>query len=339
MALYKDVTVSIDVLKPSGSVTSTNALLVVQKAGGFAYKEYTGDEAIEAIELDFAATTEVFKMASALLRQNNRPEKVAIVGYDGTSGSADAAAAVVKDNFNQDWYYVALDSADTAAQIALVQALDERDNKIAVLRVNDVADAQTLHAATIDRYYVLYTPETDEYIDAAFIGEYVADSAGSATAKFKQLEGITPVTLSFDEYNALEAANASSYVTKFGEPQTSGSKLGGGEFLDVVAGNDWMIAMLEQRVQFLYMKNRKISYEQAGANMIGAEVESVMKLGVENDIIAEDAEGNGMFNVIIPDVQAMSEADRASRKLRGVKFSYRLAGAIEEVDIKGQVSF
>lgn len=336
MALYKDVNVSIDVLKPSGAVTSTNVLLVVEKTGGFAYKEYSGDEALAAVELDFAATTETYKMAAALLRQANRPEKLAVVGYDDTNGSA---AAVVEANFNQDWYYVVLESAATADQIAVVQELDERDNKVAILRVNAVADAEALHAANTERYYVLYTPETDEYIDAAFAGEFASDPAGSSSAKFKQLEGITTVELSLADYNALEAVNASSYVTKFGEPQTTSSKLGGGEFLDVVAGNDWMIATLEQRVQSLYIKNRKISYEQSGANMIGAEVESVMKLGVENDIIAEDAEGNALYSVAIPDVQAMTEADRASRKLKGVKFSYRLAGAIEEVDIKGQVSF
>lgn len=73
--------------------------------------------------------------------------------------------------------------------------------------------------------------------------------------------------------------------------------------------------------------------------MIGAEVESVMKLGLDNGIIATDELGNGIYSVVIPDVQSMTEADRASRKLKGVKFSYRLAGAIEEVDIKGQVSF
>lgn len=336
MALYKDVSVSIDVLKPSGAVTSTNVLLVVEKTGGFAYKEHSGDDALASVELDFAATTEAYKMAAAVLRQNNRPEKIAIVGFDSVSGSA---ANVVEDNLNQDWYYVVLESADTADQIAVVQKLDALDNKVAVLRSNAVADAEALHAANIERYYVLYTPETVEYIDAAFVGQFAADPAGSATAKFKQLEGITPVEFSLADFNALEAVNASSYVTKFGEPQTTGSKLGGGEFLDVVAGNDWMIAMLEQRVQALYIKNRKISYTQAGANMIGAEVESVMKLGLDNGIIATDESGNGIYSVVIPDVQAMTEADRASRKLKGVKFSYRLAGAIEEVDIKGQVSF
>ncbi|QBL97917.1 hypothetical protein EauM23_00024 [Exiguobacterium phage vB_EauM-23] len=336
MGLFKDVNVDIDVLKPSGAVTSTNVLLVVEKVGGFAYKEYSGEDALLAIESDFAKTTNAYELANAVLKQKNRPEKVAIVGYDPTGGDV---ADVVEANFVADWYYVVLESADTADQIAVTQVLDDANNKIAVLRVNDVADAAVLEAAGIQRAYVLYTPVVDEFIDAAFVGEYAADEAGSATAKFKQLAGITPSELSIVDYNALQDVNASAYVKKFGEAQTTGSKLLGGDFLDVVAGNDWVIATLEQRVQAIYLKNRKVVYEQAGANLIGSEVEAVMKLAIDRDIIAEDLEGNGLFSVTIPNVQDMTEADRASRKLKGIKFAYQLAGAIEEVDIKGQVSF
>ena len=336
MGLIKDVNVNIDVLKPTGAVTSTNVLLVVEKTGGFAYKEYAGDDALDLVKVDFAETTDAYKMAQAVLTQDNRPEKVAIVGYDVTGTTAED---VIEANFNRDFYYVVLDSADTADQIPVVQLLDLKEKKVAVLRSNDIADVTALKAADIERYYVLYTPEVDEFIDAAFVGEFAADPAGSATAKFKQLKGITPVDITLADFTTLEAGNGSTFVVKFGEPQTTGSLLGDGEHLDVVAGNDWVIATLEERVQALYLKNRKINYIQGGANLIGSEVEATMKLAIDRDIIAEDAEGNGLFSVVIPDVQAMTEADRASRKLKGVKFSYRLAGAIEEVDIKGQVSF
>ncbi|MCY1690736.1 hypothetical protein OVA29_08710 [Exiguobacterium sp. SL14] len=82
--MAKDVTVTIDVLKPSGFTTETFPLIIGTKTGGFTYKEYEGDEALDLIKVDFAETTETYKLARAILQQGNRPEKVAIVGYDET---------------------------------------------------------------------------------------------------------------------------------------------------------------------------------------------------------------------------------------------------------------
>lgn len=334
--MAKDVNVTIDVLKPSGFTTETFPLIIGAKTGGFAYKVYEGDDALDLIKVDFAETTETYKLARAILQQNNRPEKIAIAGYDEAIGTPDVVFEEVK---NEAFYYVLTTSSDVEEQEALVEAIDLQGAKVAILRVSDIADLETLEASGVKRAYVLYTNDVTRYIDGEFVGEYASDPAGSATAKFKQFKDLTPVVVTPTELAQIHAANGSTYIEKFGEAQTSESKTIGGEHLDIVVGNDWIIANIEQRVQGVFLKNRKIAYEQKGANLIGTAVETVVLQGAGQDIVAEDAAGKPIYTVTIPDVDSMTEADRASRKLKGVKFTFRLAGAIQEADIKGQVNY
>ena len=334
--MAKDVNLTIDVLKPSGFTTETFPLIIGAKTGGFAYKVYEGDDALDLIKVDFAETTETYKLARAILQQNNRPEKVAIAGYDDTSGTPDVVFEELK---GEAFYYVLTTSADVEEQEALVEAIDLQGAKVAILRVNDIADLEALEASGVKRAYVLYTDDVTRYIDGEFIGEYAADPAGSATAKFKQFFDVRPVNVTPTEVARIHAANGSTYIEKFGEGQTSESKTIGGEHLDVIIGNDWVIANIEQRVQGLFLKNRKIAYEQSGANLVGTAVETVLLQGAKQDIVAEDIVGKPIYTVTIPNVDELTEAQRASRKLTGVKFTFRLAGAIQEANIKGQVNY
>lgn len=334
--MANDVNVTIDVLKPSGFTTETFPLIIGAKTGGFAYKVYEGDDALDLIKVDFAETTETYKLARAILQQDNRPEKVAIAGYDDTSGTPDVVFEELK---GEAFYYVLTTSADVEEQEALVEAIDLQGAKVAILRVNDIADLEALEASGVKRAYVLYTDDVTRYIDGEFIGEYAADPAGSATAKFKQFFDVRRVNVTPTEVARIHAANGSTYIEKFGEAQTSESKTIGGEHLDVIIGNDWVIANIEQRVQGLFLKNRKIPYEQGGANLVGTAVETVLLQGAKQDIVAEDTVGKPIYTVTIPEVDNMTEAQRASRKLTGVKFTFRLAGAIQSADIKGQVNY
>jgi len=334
--MAKDVNVTIDVLKPSGFTTDTFPLIIGAKAGGSAYKEYAGDDALDLIKVDYAETTEAYKLAKAVLEQGNRPDKVAIVGYDATTGSPAAAFETVKE---QAFYYVLTTTADVEDQEALVEAIDLQGAKVAILRANDIIDIEVLQESGVKRAYVLYTNDVTRYIDGEFVGEYASDPAGSATAKFKQFADLTPVSVTASELAQIHAANGATYIKKFGESQTSESKTIGGEHLDIIVGNDWIIANIEQRVQGVFLKNRKIAYEQKGANLVGTAVETVLLQGAGQDIVAEDAVGKPIYSVTIPDVDSITEAERASRKLKGVKFTFRLAGAIQEADIKGQVNY
>lgn len=334
--MAKDVNVTIDVRKPSGFTTDTFPLIIGAKAGGSAYKEYAGDDALDLIKVDYADTTEAYKLAKAVLEQENRPDKVAIVGYDATTGSPAAAFELVKE---QAFYYVLTTTADAEDQQALVEAIDLQGAKVAILRANDIADIETLQESGIKRAYVLYTDDVARYIDGEFVGTYASDPAGGSTAKFKQFKNLTPVEVTPTELAQIHAANGSTYIKKFGEAQTSESKTIGGEHLDIVVGNDWVIANIEQRVQGLFLKNKKIPYEQGGANLVGTAVETVLLQGAGQDIVAEDAAGKAIYTVTIPDVDSLTEADRASRKIKGIKFTFRLAGAIQEADIKGQVNY
>ena len=106
----------------------------------------------------------------------------------------------------------------------------------------------------------------------------------------------------------------------------------GGEWIDVVRGLAWLEARLEERIFAALVNNPKIPYTDAGMTILVAEVKAQL----------QEAEDRGVLDsgwaVTITAVADQATADRASRIVRGLDFTARLAGAVHTVNIAGTVS-
>jgi len=77
-----------------------------------------------------------------------------------------------------------------------------------------------------------------------------------------------------------------------------------------------------------------VPFTNAGIGVVEAEVNAVMRLCVNNTILAEDPAPV----VTVPLVSAVSTTDKSNRLLPDVTFTGTLAGAIHATEVSGTVS-
>ena len=107
-------------------------------------------------------------------------------------------------------------------------------------------------------------------------------------------------------------------------------------FVDVIRGRDW----LESNMQALVFgalvngaRNGKTPFTDAGIGTVEGQIRAALQQAEARLFL-----DRGSVSVSVPKVTEVPAADRASRKLTGISFSARLAGAVHAVNIKGTVT-
>ncbi|WP_313893857.1 DUF3383 family protein [Psychrobacillus sp.] len=332
----QDVTVIIDIKKPSALIGLGTPLILANKAGASTYKEYLD---LESIKTAFGDTSDAYKLAKKVFDQGDyRPQKVAIATYDlAASPTVIKAVDTLEEYFYNDWYFVMLDTGVVADYKAISDVVEEKALKIAAHVLSDPADLATLAAGKYDRTFVFEHNKPEELPHAAIIGRVGSRPVGSLTWKFKTLKFVTSRDLTATELNDIHTAGAIAYVTKAGIDQTSEGKMLSGEFIDVIHGKDWVKLNIEQQVQYLLSTNPKIPYTDSGIAQIEGAVRTVLEIAGQNGIIATDDAGQYLYTITAKGRNEVLASDRAGRKYNGLSFSFELAGAIHEAKINGEI--
>lgn len=151
---------------------------------------------------------------------------------------------------------------------------------------------------------------------------------------YKTLPGLVPDDLSTATLANLEAVEATCYVDLAGKSVTAGPwavKDCSGEWADVRHGIDWLTAEVRTRVLEQLIFAKKTPFTQAGIDSIEAAIRGALAAGAAN-VITND------YRVEMPKLSAISSADKAARRLPGVKFYATLQGAITSTVIRGLVT-
>lgn len=331
----QDVTVTIDIKKPSALIGLGTPLILVNKTGESTYKEYTN---LEVIKTALTESSNGYKLAKVIFDQGDaRPEKIAIATYDSSAGEPVTAVSVLEKYFYNDWYFVLLDTGEVADYKAISDAVEAKGLKVAAHVVDDATDLATLTTTKYDRTFIIEHDKAAELPHAALIGAVGSRPVGSVTWKFKTLKGVTPRDLTPVELSDIHTSGAIAYVTKAGIAQTSEGKMVSGEYIDVIHGKDWVKLNIEQRVQTLLSTNSKIPYTDSGIAQIESEVRTVFEIAGQNGIIATNDSGQYLYTITTKGRNEVSVEDRATRKYNGLSFNFELAGAIHEANIKGEI--
>jgi hypothetical protein len=244
---------------------------------------------------------------------------------------------------NDDWYFVTIDDS-SAANIAAVAAWTLTQKKIFFTATNASDElsgtgtvGSALKALSNDRAVVLYAPNASQYAGAAWVGVGAPQDPGSITWAFKSLAGVSPASLTSTQRSNLETDNINHYQTLAGLPVTRQGVTAQGEFIDIRHGIDALEARIQEDVFALLANAKKIPFTALGLDMIANAILGAMKAFEGSD----EQPGllvRGSSVVRMPDINAISDADKASRRLTGVKFSATLAGAVHYVSIVGTLS-
>ena len=346
--MSKDVVVVVT-LEDVPQTIDTLDILLISTAGEKAAKTYTD---LDEIKTDWTEASDMYKKAAALFNQGNAspaPEslirKVTIVGF-ATPESAEALVTAIKayQDINNDWYIFLTDQTDDEYLEALGEFAAASEPTEAELS-SGVEDHRKLYIAQTDsktysantaRTVVIYTENTDEHADAAWLGAVGPWYPQSVTWKFKMPAGISVPTLTASEITALESSSVNFVTSEYKKHYVKNGTCMDGEWIDAVLGADWIARTMREKLYDIFMTNINIPYEDSGFTTVAAGVFETLDEAAEYAIIAINPEsGAGIYNVTVPKRAEATDQQVASRQMPDIKWEAQLGGAVHGVKIKG----
>lgn len=294
---------------------------------------YTVCTGIDEVKKIFPEDTPIYKAAETVFMQNNAPAKVAVCG--STAKVTEALTA----EWDKDWRQLVVinngaENDDTFEAISnFVEAKKDKLYFAKISSIDEIKPELKTNERTIAFCYI----GTSEFPQAALVGATAGLDAGSFTYKNTILKGILPELLTDDEIDAIHAAGAICFLSKAGDNVLSEGKTLSGEYVDIIDSKDYIISNIEYSVQKILNTSPKIPYDNNGIAMLESTTINVLKDAYNKGIISNNEEGLPDYSTNFATRAETEESDRAARKYIGGSFSFGLAGAIHNVEIRGEI--
>lgn len=308
------------------------------------YKLYDISDNLNAVESDFADTTDTYKWAEIFAAQSPRPQKLAIFGVDLSSSQSKASdlktALDTLLKTHSDFERIAVDDI-TPATIKVISDWAEANGKMYYTVFTAIpTDDYTSKQKTVLNYRTAPKTGTVQRIDAAEMGFAAARIPGSFTFKFKHLNNIDADVIDSDTIDSALAKSMNIYWEKFkiqgvGSAQIDAGTVANGDYIDTVESRDYVKALIATQVANLLTSNDKVPYDNTGIQQLVTCVNTGLSNAHDVGIVANKADGTPDFTVNYKTIDQMSDTDRLARKISGITFKYRELGGIHGVDIEG----
>lgn len=331
-----DVKVHIDLAKPIGQLGFGVPLILMEHAE--ADVEYTVvNNTDEMVEAGIANTTIAYKAAQLLYSQANAPKQIAVVATTGTAEAALADALLVDKGWRQ--LIVVSAGEDETNIVEVSKAVEAMDGKLYFAGL-DVDDATAITVSGLRRTILFYcTPTVECPVPvAALVGETAGRAAGSFTYKNLILSGVPAQDLTETEIEAIHKKGGITFVTKAGDNVTSEGKIAGGEYIDIIDCEDYIIQQIAFKTQKVLNNAAKVPFDNNGIGLLESVVCDVLQNAYNQGMIVTNTDGTPGYKVSFAKREDTRETDRASRTYLGGSFSFALTGAIHEVEITGSIT-
>lgn len=257
-----------------------------------------------------------------------------------TEAFADAGTAI--SAVNNTWYaatiesHLAVDVLNFAGWIEGQKKIFGTSSQSSDVKTSVTTDVfSQLKALGYQRTFGIWSATADaQFPECALIGYQLQEQPGSNTWEYKTLAGVTVSSISDTESVNIKSKSGVTYEYIGGTNSTTGTKMFGGEWIDVMVFVDWLQARMTERLWFRMKNSKKIPYTDAGAAIIESEIRAQLNDGIRAGGLAPSPAPT----VSLPAVLAVSPNLRAQRIFEGIKFEARLAGAIHFVKISGTVT-
>ena len=344
------VDIQIRIAAPATGIAGFGSILIVgpepasKKLDDYkAIEVYTTLEGVKA-----AGWTEgeaVYDAAAVAFSQQPHPSKIFVATNvknvetpEPLSDTLDRAAA------NTEWFVICPAGIDKAKHEDIAK-WTEAHEKMACFTVTE--QASSLKTTTYQNSFEIYSPgktEADKYMNVAFAVSCLSYEPGSETWAFKTLSGVSAAELTAMQMNVLQEKNISYFTEYGGKAITQGGKTANGQWIDTVRFMWWLKAFMQNGIYNLFITNPKIPYTDNGIALVENQIIYALKRGQKMGGISPteyDEDGNAVpgFTVTVPLAKELTPAERASRQLKGCKFTARLAGAVHFVEVRGTLEY
>lgn len=331
-----DVKVKIDLAKPIGQLGFGMPLILLENAA----KEIPYTEVSGITDLAAAGITKesnAYKAANLLFAQKHAPESIAVCAVTGPATDALADAKLVDKGWR---HLIVVNDGETASTVQAISALVEAMEHKMYFAGLDVDDDTTITVTGLRRTVLFYCDATEDVPVpvAALVGETAGYAAGSITYKNTILTGIAAQDLTDAQIEAIHQKGGITFVAKAGDNVTSEGKVAGGEYIDVIDSEDYIIQQLTYRTQKVLNQAAKVSYDNNGIGLLESVAKDVLQGAYNNGMIATNEDGSPAYWVDYALRENTKETDRANRKYIGGNFGFALAGAIHTVEVTGTIT-
>jgi hypothetical protein len=173
------------------------------------------------------------------------------------------------------------------------------------------------------------------YSAAAWMGRLYPTLAGSENWAMKTLINVPVDTLTDSQAHAVEGKNGTIYTSLFGVPLTQFGKTPGGEWMDIIRGNDSLTTDLQVGAVSLQSNSLKVPFTDAGADRYRSMIGGVLLNYVQRGFLSSTP---APF-VFIPLISTVSSVNKALRNFPGMTFAATYAGAINSATLTGTLTF
>lgn len=290
-------------------------------------------------------TEDVYKAALVAFGQNPKPDKIMIAPRQVLSGDEEAFLTTLNRAYETSgWYgFSCIGIADE--QINDIAVWAEATEKIfGFTTSSDNNPVTTEELLRTHGWFTNQTGDYDKFLDVAAMAKCFGYEPGSETWALKTLSIVNPSTLSSTQVAKLDNANLNYYVTIAGSNVTQTGKMLGNEWIDTIRFRDWLKNDIQIRVFNAFRLNSKLPYTDGGIGVIDGCMKASLKSGQVVGGIAEDeydADDNLIpgYTTHVPLAANLTSAQKKSRDLSDCKWTARLAGAIQAVEIAGQLGY
>lgn len=270
------------------------------------------------------------------------------------ASASDTPATFIKNivESDNDWYFVALEDRTPAVVSALATEIGAMTKLFFTATDEFTALQGSVLETTTDwvaelakekspRVSVLWHQDAaNDYPEMAYIAYGAPYDAGSISWGNAQLTGVGYSTqpsgrpLNSGQKSALETRNCNYIDYDGGLNIVRHGKVSSGEWIDVIRGRDWLQSDLTISLRDLLVnqKGGKITYDDRGITRIRQVIETSLERAVSRNFLES-------YKVVVPRASTISVQDKRDRILKGVTFTGILAGAIDDVDLKGSVAY
>lgn len=371
-------TVNIDLTSPIVDESSFDNLLIVgplpkaapAKAPATVGAYSSLDEVLAAGWVASGAGADPVGIAAQVaFGQSPRPTSIYIAPIqlvDGDDGlEAESAVATVQRAVATDgWYVVCPAGVDSAQYEAIAEFIETQEKMFCYTELDcfaaDDEGSGEIHcnpAVTGNHFRTMWiygresSAQADEdipaenlYMNVAMAAKWLQYESGSETAAFKQLTKVKPSKLTATEAAVLTQNNGNYFTTVGNMNVTIGGVVAAGEWADIIRFRDWQKNDMQVAVANLFMTVPKVPYTDSGIALVQNQMVASLKRGQDRGGIAEeefDSVGNTIhsYTTSVPTSSNISATEKATRKLRNLKFKARLAGAIHFAELSGSLTY
>ena len=352
---------NIDISRPAVDDATFDTILLIVPAGtGTAKKEMKKTTAVSSADelLDYGFTVDdpAYKACTAAFSQSPCPDFIEVCICKKTDGSnyEDIKTTLTRAYSEAAFYGIALAGIGGETVIKGCTEWTEAHEKIFGFDYSDIEQfplKNTSYLRTFavfdglaDGYEANSQPDTNAYIALGIMAKCFGYDPGTETWHLKALSTFVPSALSTDQKNTLKTNNINSFLRYAGDNVFMNGKMIGDEWIDVIRFRDWLKNKVQVNCFNVLKLNKKVPYTNEGIALIKSAIDKTLADGQTIGGIAPDEYNDNYekvagYTITVPNALELTESDRKSRVLKNVKWTARLAGAIHEINIQGNLTF